>query len=100
MHSKKRSQIAAALSFPYCPKICIGDWPLGRGVYYLNQSLFATTVAHPTSHHLLETGSHLNNATPHIYTPQNLIYSCLLYACQGGVNIYTVYTQHCLCTSL
>lgn len=28
MHSKKRSKMAAALSFPYCPRMCIGDWPL------------------------------------------------------------------------
>lgn len=62
IHSKKRSQMAAALSFPYCPKICIGDWPLGKRVCYPDQSLLATAVTHPI---LLafKFSSDLNNAT-------------------------------------
>lgn len=39
--------MAAALSFPYCPKTCIGDWPLGKRVCYPDQGLLATEVTHP-----------------------------------------------------
>lgn len=63
IHSKKRSQMAAALSFPYCPKICIGDWPLGKRGFYADQSLLDTTVTHPTLL-VFKFGSDLNNATP------------------------------------
>ncbi len=30
MHSKNSSKIAAAFSFPYWPRTCMGDWPLER----------------------------------------------------------------------